>query len=275
MYEPRENKLFIKSRFARRGIYWLPNCFTITALFAGFYAIVQAMGGRYELSAIAIFVAMVFDGLDGRVARLTRTQSAFGAELDSLSDMVSFGVAPALVVYVWALQDFAGVQRVGMLGPWLSTKLGWIAAFVYCACAALRLARFNTNMDVVDKRFFQGLPSPAAACLVAGMVWAINEYQVKGADVRWLAWFLTMFAGLSMVTNLKFYSGKDINLRKSVPFSAVVGIAMGMVFLITFSSTLPEMLFLVFTGYALSGYVIWFVEMMRRRSARPGPPPAA
>jgi CDP-diacylglycerol---serine O-phosphatidyltransferase len=155
MAELKEHKQFIKSRFARRGIYWLPNLFTIAALFAGFYAIVQAVGGRFEHAAIAIFVALVLDGLDGRVARLTHTQSAFGAELDSLSDMVSFGVAPALVVYVWALKDFAAMQTVPLLGPWLSTKLGWVAAFVYCACAALRLARFNTNIDVVDKRFFQ------------------------------------------------------------------------------------------------------------------------
>lgn len=269
MLEPRESKLFIKSRFARRGIYWLPNLFTITALFAGFYAIVQAMGARYEHAAIAIFVAMVFDGLDGRVARLTHTQSAFGAELDSLSDMVSFGVAPALVVYHWALQDFALIKNVAMLGPWLSTKLGWIAAFVYCACAALRLARFNTTLDVVDKRFFQGLPSPAAACLVAGLVLAMHQYQVAGADVRWLAWGLTMFAGLSMVSNFKFYSGKDINLRKSVPFSVVVGIAMGLVFLIAFSSTLPELLFLLFSGYALSGYVLWLLGAVKRKDPKP------
>jgi CDP-diacylglycerol--serine O-phosphatidyltransferase len=273
MYEPREHKLFIRSRFARRGIYWLPNLFTIAALFAGFYAIVQAMGGRYEQAAIAIFVAMVLDGLDGRIARLTRTQSAFGAELDSLSDMVSFGVAPALVVYVWALKDFAGVQTVKWLGPWLSTKLGWIAAFIYCACAALRLARFNTTIDVADKRFFQGLPSPAAACLVAGLVWALNEYQIKGADVMWLAWGLTVFAGLTMVSNFKFYSGKDINLRKSVSFSVVVGITFGLVALFMLSSTLPEMLFLLFAGYAGSGYVIWVYEMVKGRGADPQPPP--
>jgi CDP-diacylglycerol---serine O-phosphatidyltransferase len=231
------------------------------------------MGEHFDQAAIAIFVAMVFDGLDGRVARLTRTQSAFGAELDSLSDMVSFGVAPALVVYVWALRDFASIKNVSVLGPWLSTKLGWIAAFIYCACAALRLARFNTTLDVGDKRFFQGLPSPAAACLVAGLVWAMNEYQVNGADVRWLAWALTMFAGLTMVSNLKFYSGKDINLRKSVPFSVVVAIAMGLVFLITFQSTLPEMLFIAFVAYGVSGYVIWLWEMIKGRSNKP--PPAA
>jgi CDP-diacylglycerol--serine O-phosphatidyltransferase len=271
MYESRDTKLFVKSRFARRGIYWLPNLFTIIALFAGFYAIVQAMNGRFEHAAIAIFVAMVFDGLDGRVARFTRTQSAFGAELDSLSDMVSFGVAPALVVYVWALKDFAAMKSIGVIGPWLTTKLGWIAAFIYCACAALRLARFNTTLDVADKRFFQGLPSPAAACLIAGLVWAMNEHQIRGADVRWLAWGLTVFAGLTMVSNLKFYSGKDINLRKSVPFSVVVAIAMGLIFLITFSSTLPEMLFILFAIYGCSGYVIWVWERVRHRSISPPP----
>src|SRR5215813_13441707 len=257
MYEPREHKLFIRSRFAQRGIYWLPNMFTIASLFSGFYSIVQAMNGRFEYAAMAILVAMVFDGLDGRIARFTRTQSAFGAELDSLSDMVSFGVAPALVVYVWSLQDFAKMKDIAMLGPWLTNKLGWIGAFIYCACAALRLARFNTMLDVADKRFFQGLPSPAAACVIAGLVWAMSEYQIRGTDVKWLAWGLTVFAGLTMVSSFKFYSGKDINLRKSVPFSVVVLITMGIVFLAMFSSTLPEMLFILFVGYAVSGYVIW------------------
>jgi CDP-diacylglycerol--serine O-phosphatidyltransferase len=273
MLEPRESKVFIKSRFARRGIYWLPNLFTIMALCAGFYAIVQAMGDHYIEAAMAIFAALVLDGMDGRIARLTRTQSAFGAELDSLSDMVSFGVAPALVVYHWALQDFAASRSVAMLGPWLSTKLGWIAAFVYCACAALRLARFNTNIDVVDKRFFQGLPSPAAACLVAGLVWAMEQYDVHGGDIRWIAWAVTVFAGLSMVSNVPFYSGKDINLRKSVSFPVVVGITLGLVFLIVFSSTLPEMLFLLFSGYALSGYVLQVLGAVYRKRAPPSAPP--
>ena len=273
MYEMRETKLFIKSRFARRGIYWLPNLLTTVALFAGFYAIVQAVSGRFEQAAIGIFVALVFDGLDGRVARLTRTQSAFGAEYDSLADMVAFGVAPALVVYVWALKDFAWMQDIPALGPWLSTKLGWIAAFVYCACAALRLARFNTTLDVADKRFFQGMPSPAAACMIAGMVWAFNEYQVRGAEVKWIAWALTMFAGFSMVSNFKFYSGKDINLRGSVSFSVLVGVALALVFLITVSSTLPEMLFLLFVTYGLSGYAIWVWERLKRRPRTPAAPP--
>ncbi len=274
MYQQKEHKLFIKSRFAKRGIYWLPNLLTTVALFAGFYAVVQAVGGRFEQASIAIFVALVFDGLDGRVARLTRTQSTFGAEYDSLSDMVAFGVAPALVVYVWALKDFDSMKSIAILGPWLSTKLGWIAAFIYCVCAALRLARFNTMIEVADKRFFQGLPSPAAGCMVTGLVWALNEYQIKGADVRWLAWGLTVFAGLSMVSNLKFYSGKDINLRKSVPFSVVVAIAMGMVFILTFSSTLPEMLFILFVSYGISGYLVWLWDIIKKPSDKL-PPPAA
>jgi len=273
MYEPREKWLGKGGRFRRRGIYWLPNLFTTVALFAGFFSIVQAMNGHFEQSALAIFVAMVFDGLDGRVARFTHTQSAFGAEYDSLADMVSFGVAPALVIYVWALKDFSSAQNIPLLGAWLTTKLGWVAAFIYCACAALRLARFNTNIDVVDKRFFQGLPSPAAAALVAGMVWAFNEYQVRGTEVKWLAWALTMFAGITMVTNLKYYSGKDINPRKSVSFPVVVAIALAVVALVAVSSTLPEMLFMLFLSYAASGYVLAAWERAGRK--RGGEPPAA
>jgi len=273
MQDSREHKIFIKSRFARRGIYWLPNLLTTIALFAGFYAIVQAMIGRFELAAMAIFVAMVFGGLDGRVARLTRTQSAFGAEYDSLADMVSFGVAPALVVYVWALKDFADMETVAWLGPWLTTKLGWIAAFMYCVCAALRLARFNTTLDIADKRFFQGLPSPAAACVIAGLVWALDEYQIRGQDVKWLAWGLTAFAGLTMVSNFKFYSGKDINLRKSVSFSVVVGITFGLMALFMLSSTWPQMLFLLSAGYGASGYAIWIYEQVRSRALGKAPPP--
>jgi len=248
MHEPKDSKLFIKTRFGRRGIYWLPNLFTLAALFSGFFAIVQAMNERFEYAAMGIFAAMVLDGLDGRVARLTRTQSAFGAELDSLSDMVSFGVAPALVVYTWALRDFAFSKTLPMLGPWLSTKLGWIAAFIYCACAALRLA---------------------------GLVWAINEYQIRGVDVKWLAWALTVFAGLTMVSNFKFYSGKDINLRKSVSFSALIWIAMGFVALFAFGSTLPEMLFTVFVLYACSGYALWAWEKIKHRNDPAVPPPSA
>ncbi|HEY0663279.1 MAG TPA: CDP-diacylglycerol--serine O-phosphatidyltransferase, partial [Thiobacillaceae bacterium] len=209
-----------------RGIYLLPNLFTTGALFAGFYAIVMAMNGRFDASAVAIFIAMVLDGLDGRVARLTHTQSAFGAEFDSLADMVSFGVAPALVIYEFALQDLG--------------KLGWIAAFVYCAGAALRLARFNTQIDTVtDKRFFQGLPSPSGAALVAGFVWVMVEYGVEGYDVRWLAAVIALFGGLTMVSNFRYYSGKEINLRRSVPFFVILLVVLAFILV---STSPPEVL---------------------------------
>jgi CDP-diacylglycerol--serine O-phosphatidyltransferase len=245
-------KSLISNTTQRRGIYLLPNLFTTAALFAGFYAIVRAMNGHFELAAVAIFVAMVLDGLDGRVARLTHTQSAFGAEYDSLSDMVSFGVAPALIAYVWALKGMG--------------KLGWIAAFIYCVGAALRLARFNTQLDVADKRYFQGLPSPAAAALIAGLVWVMNEYGIAGSDVKWLAFAVTLFAGLTMVSNVRYYSGKDINLRRSVPFIVVFLIAMGFV-LIAYSP--PEMLFGVVSLYALSGYVMSAWALLRKKPSAP------
>jgi CDP-diacylglycerol--serine O-phosphatidyltransferase len=232
----------------RRGIYLLPNLFTTGALFAGFYAIVQAMNNKFEFAAVAIFIAMVLDGLDGRVARLTHTQSEFGAEYDSLSDMVAFGVAPSLVVYEWAFRG---------LGKW-----GWFAAFIYCAATALRLARFNTNIDVVDKRYFQGLPSPAAAALVAGFVWVMLDSGFKGEDLSWYAAALTVFAGLSMVSNLPFYSFKDINLRRSVPFVAIFLIAM---FFVLISSYPPGVLFVLFLGYALSGYVLWLLRLRKKQ----------
>lgn len=272
MYDPQRKWLGKDGRIRRRGIYWLPNLFTTAALFAGFFAIVQAMNGRFEQSALAIFIAAVLDGLDGRVARFTHTQSAFGAELDSLCDMVSFGVAPALVMYAWALKDFSYASNIPLLGSWLTTKLGWAAAFIYCACAALRLARFNTQLDVPgDKRFFQGLPSPAAACVVAGMVWAFNEYGVQGPDVKGLAWLLTTFAGLTMVSNFKYYSGKDINPRKSVSFKGVVAMALAVVVAAAMSPSLPEILFILFLAYSLSGYVIAAWSMAKKRLARPPP----
>src|SRR3954466_7910305 len=196
MNDYQDERRLLKNRVRRRGIYLLPNLFTTAALFAGFYAIVQAMNNNFDQSAVAIFVAMVLDGLDGRVARLTRTQSAFGAEYDSLSDMVSFGAAPALVMYEWALKELG--------------RVGWFPPFVYCAGAALRLARFNTNLGVVDKRFFQGLPSPAAAALVMGFIWLMDNQGFQGgAEGRWLEWVMfgfTLYAGLTMVTNVPFYS---------------------------------------------------------------------
>jgi CDP-diacylglycerol---serine O-phosphatidyltransferase len=240
----------------RRGIYWLPNAITTCNLFAGFYAIIQAMSLNFEHAAAGIFVAMVLDSLDGRVARLTRTQSEFGAEYDSLCDMVAFGAAPALVMFEWALKGMG--------------KLGWFAAFIYCACAALRLARFNTNIDVVDKRYFQGLPSPAAAGLIAGLIWAMVSYDVMLKKVVWLAWGVTLFAGLTMVSNIRYYSGKDINIRKSVSFGVVVLIAFSVVGFAQVAQNLPELLLAIFGVYAASGYVMWGWERLRKK---PTPPP--
>lgn len=250
MPEIQPRKALMHPELRRRGIYILPNLFTTAALFAGFYAIVQAMNGLFEHSAVAIFVAMVLDGLDGRVARLTHTQSAFGAEYDSLSDMVSFGAAPSLVIYEWALKGMG--------------KLGWIAAFIYCAGAALRLARFNTNIEVVDKRFFQGLPSPAAAALVAGLVWVMLDLGYSGSEARWYACMLTIFAGITMVSNIPYWSGKDINLRRTVPFVVVPAMVLGYVLLSTYP---PGVLFALFLGYALSGYALEGWKWLRRRRA--------
>ena len=243
-----ERKGVLRGALRRKGIYLLPNLFTTGVLFCGFYAIVQAMNDRWEHAAVAIFVAMVLDGLDGRVARMTRTQSEFGAEYDSLADMVAFGAAPALIAYEWALRPLG--------------RLGWIVAFIYCAGAALRLARFNTNIDVVDKRYFQGMPSPAAAALVAGLVWVAQDYgfSTDGA-LRWVAAFVAFFAGVTMVTNVPFYSGKDINFRRSVPFWAVLVVVLG---LIVISVDPALVLWGLFVAYALSGYVLWIWRFKSR-----------
>ena len=227
-------------RKRRKGIYILPNLFTLAGLFGGFYAIVMAMNGRFDQAAIGVFSAMVLDSLDGRVARMTNTQSAFGEQMDSLADMVSFGAAPALIAYVWALTG---------LGRW-----GWIAAFVYCACAALRLARFNVNTAVVDKRFFQGLPSPAAAALVAGFIWLMDEAGFQGEEVRWYMFALTLYAGLTMVTNVPFYSFKDLSIKRSVPFAVIVLIALGIAVI---NIDPPTVMFGLFVIYGFSGYVLY------------------
>ena len=246
-------------RKRRKGIYILPNLFTLAALFGGFYAVVMAMNGRFDQSAIGVFCAMVLDSLDGRVARMTNTQSAFGEQMDSLSDMVCFGAAPALIAYEWALKS---------LGRW-----GWIAAFVYCACAALRLARFNVNTGVIDKRYFQGLPSPAAAALVAGFIWLMTELGVQRGSgsflldwghstwviwnwgqITWVMFGFTLYAGLTMVTNVPFYSFKDVQMKKSVPFVVIVLIALGIAVI---NIHPPIVLFGVFVSYGLSGYLVY------------------
>jgi len=243
--EDDDGDVHVAPRKRRKGVYILPNLFTLAALFGGFYAIVMAMNGRYEQSCYGVFCAMVLDSLDGRVARMTNTQSAFGAEMDSLSDMVSFGAAPALIVYEWALKGLG--------------KAGWGIAFFYCACAALRLARFNTNQAVVDKRYFQGLPSPAAAALVVSFIWVVVDQQgysdVNGDSVlAWVAAAVTFYAGVTMVVNVPFYSFKDLSLKRSVPFIVIVLIALAIGIINLYPA---RIFFAIFCLYALSGYVVY------------------
>lgn len=229
-----------------RGVYLLPNLFTTAALFCGFYAVLAATKGAFAPAAIAIFIAMILDGLDGRVARLTNTQSAFGAEYDSLSDMVSFGVAPAVVAYSWALEDLG--------------KLGWVVAFIYTAGAALRLARFNTQIETADKRFFTGLPSPAAAAVVAGMVWSFSEFG-SGDQSLWfslVAIVVTATAGIMMITNIRFHSFKDLDLRGRVPFVFILVVVL--IFAVVAYDP-PRVLWGVFLIYTCSGPVMSLMRM--------------
>lgn len=221
-----------------RGVYLLPNLFTTGALFGGFYAIVSAMNGNFTHAAIAIFVSMLLDGMDGRVARMTNTQSAFGEQYDSLADMVSFGVAPALVVFSWVLQD---------LGRW-----GWAAAFIYMACAALRLARFNTQIGVVDKKYFIGLASPAAASVIAGMVWV---WSTSVPDASWgvAVAVVTALTGLLMVSNFRYTSFKGLDFRGRVPFAFMLLVVLVFASLIIFQE---QGVFAIAVLYALSALVI-------------------
>lgn len=243
------------SRKPRRGIYLLPNLLTTTGLFFGFYAVIAATTGDFHLAAIAIFVAMVMDGLDGRVARLTNTQSDFGVQYDSLSDMVCFGLAPALVMYLWVLGDMAGLD--GLLG-----KMGWVGAFTFAACAALRLARFNTQAGVADKRYFQGLPSPAAAAGLASLVWFGHGAGLEGSLVVAFAWLVTVVTGLLMVSNFRFYSFKEIDFRYRVPFIVIVALVLGFALI---SLNPPLVLFLTFLVYAGSGPVLTIAIRRRHR----------
>lgn len=242
----------------RRGIYLLPNLFTTAALFFGFFAVVSANGGRFEAAALAIFVAMLFDSMDGRIARLTNTQSDFGVQYDSIADMVSFGVAPALVMYEWILHGMA------TMGPTWG-KIGWLGAFTYTACAGLRLARFNTMVDVVDKKYFQGLPSPAAAAVLASLVWVGDELNARGWPMEFLAWTVTVAAALLMVSNLRYYSFKEFDFRYRVPFMAIVVVVLGVAFAMIHP---PMVLFLAFLGYLISGPALTIARLRGHRRAR-------
>lgn len=234
-----------------RGIFLLPNLLTTTSLFAGFYSIVAAMKGHFNTAAIAIFVAMLFDGLDGRVARLTNTQSAFGAEYDSLSDMVCFGIAPPLVTYSWAM---------GQLG-----KLGWLAAFLYTAATALRLARFNTQIGIADKRFFQGLSCTASAGIIAGLVWVGNIYNLTGHLVGLISAIILILCSLLMVSKIRYHSFKEVNLHDRVPF---ITILITVLVFVAVSFDPPKVLCLVFVLYGLSGPVLTLWNIRKRRHSR-------
>ena len=238
-------------RSRRSGIYLLPNLFTTAALFAGFYAIVAANIGRFEAAAVSIFIAMILDGMDGRIARMTNTQSAFGAEYDSLSDMAAFGIAPALVVYQWALLDFG--------------RLGWLAAFLFTAAAALRLARFNTQVETADKRYFQGIPSPAAAGLIAGLVWLGAEYALTGTVLDLTALGITVVAAVLMVSNIRYHSFKELDLRGRIRFVSMIAIVVALALV---SLEPPLVLFTLFVSYAVSGPVLTLLHIQRHRRAR-------
>ncbi|MEM7253613.1 MAG: CDP-diacylglycerol--serine O-phosphatidyltransferase [Pseudomonadota bacterium] len=235
----------------RRGIYLLPNLFTTAALFAGFYAIVTAMKGDFANASIAIFVAMVLDGMDGRIARMTNTVSEFGVEYDSLSDLVSFGLAPSLVVYLWSISTLG--------------KIGWLCAFFFTAATALRLARFNTQVQTADKRYFQGLPCPAGAAVIAGLVWFGTDYGFEGDSGPWFTALITTLVGVLMVSNIRYQSFKELDLRGRVPFVAVLAVVV--VFALV-SLDPPFVLFIVFACYAVSGPLMTLWLLRQRRAER-------
>jgi CDP-diacylglycerol--serine O-phosphatidyltransferase len=256
----------VPARPRNRGVYLLPNLFTTAVLFSGFYAIVAATDGNFDRAGIAIFIAMVCDGLDGRIARWTNTQSEFGKEYDSLSDMVAFGLAPAVVAYQW------GVARIAEYGS-VWGRLGWLATFFYAACAAIRLARFNARSAGADKRYFEGLPSPSGAALLAGFVWMLNDLQREGLWALILAFAVALIAGSLMVSRFPYLSGKDFNLSRRVPFAFMLLVPLGFVIV---GSSPPEMLFGLFAVYALSGPAVWLWRRVTRsrrtvRSTGPGP----
>ena len=242
-----------------RGIYLLPNLFTTGAMFAGYYAIVAAVGGRFSEAAVSVFVAAVLDGMDGRVARATGTQSEFGVQYDSLADLISFGVAPSLVMYMWSL------SALSLFGP-IGAKIGWGVAFVYAACAALRLARFNTQVGVVDKRYFQGLPSPAAAAVCMAFVWSMDRFGLAGAELCVATAILALMAGLLMVSRFRYYSFKSLPTGEHgrVPFLWIIVL---LLLLVLLAIDPPRLLLAVFGIYLLSGPVLtaWGLATRRRR----------
>jgi CDP-diacylglycerol--serine O-phosphatidyltransferase len=253
--QPPQQPLNSLGALRRRGIYLLPNLFTTGVLFCGFFAVVQAMNGLFATACIAVYVAAVLDGMDGRVARWTNTQSEFGAQYDSIADMVAFGAAPALVAYTWVLKDLG--------------TAGWIGAFIYCAAAGIRLARFNTNIGVVDKRYFQGLPSPSGAALLMGLIWVLVDFGLtpdRYYITAGVTWATAVFAGMTMVSNVPFYSFKEVNWRQRVPLWVILAAVLA---LSVVASRPSLVLFVLVLAYALSGYVMWALGHRRARSVLP------
>lgn len=241
-------------KFRRRGIYILPNLMTLGALFAGFYAVIAGMSGNFNEAGWAILIAAILDGLDGRIARLTNTQSAFGEQFDSLSDMISFGMAPALIVFSWALAPL--------------DRIGWAASFIYMSCAAMRLARFNVQAGTVSKRYFVGLQSPLAAGLVTFFPWVATRYEIPvTAGVAYGAATLTVFAGLLMISNYRYFSFKEIHIKGTVPYLVFVG---AIVLLVVIAQYPHEVLFIMCIAYALSGPSLWLVQRSKLGSAKKG-----
>ena len=245
-----------------RGIFLLPNLLTTCCLFSGFYSVVAAIDGNFAIAGAAVFIALLFDGLDGRVARWTRTESSFGKEYDSLADMVAFGVAPAVLVYQW------GVVRISEYGhEW--RQFGWVIAFFYALCAALRLARFNTHSASGDKRYFQGLPSPSAAATVAAFVWFFAKWREPGLPGLVLAFAVTGYAAALMVSSFSYLSLKQVDVRMRVKYLYVAFVILPMLLLIRWDP--PTMLFAMFISYATYGPVQWLGRKLRRSRAPPAP----
>jgi len=247
------------STVRHRGIYLLPNLMTTGALFAGFYGIVAAIDGNYERAAVALFIAQILDGLDGRLARLTGTESEFGRQYDSLSDLVAFGIAPAIIMYQWGLVN---LREFG----WIWGKLGWLAAFLYTASAALRLARFNVKSAASpDSRFFEGLPSPPAAIVVVSLVWLGTELKWSGGFPLALATIATAVAGGLMVSRMPYYSFKEVSAKGRISFASAVGIPLTFVLI---ALDPPRVLFILSGTYALSGPALALWRLCRKRSGR-------
>ena len=242
----------------RRGVYLLPNALTTGALFAGFFSIISGINGRFVAAAVAVLVAALLDALDGRVARLTRTESDFGVQYDSLSDLVSFGLTPALLAFNWSLSTLGSTAS-------LAGKLGWLAAFIYVACAALRLARFNTQANVQDKRYFQGLASPAAAGTLVATIWFFVDHGVDGQTVRWVMWFETVFLGLLMFSRVRYFSGKGWPRGDRIPVAWMFLIVLVIVLL---AVDPPTVVMLCGLMYVISGLVITVTKRREWRLRR-------